>query len=166
MSKSAIWGLKSRPKHLQSHGINGIVPGIPTCAPPNHFTHYHKLIPSHSPMGWTGLSQGLSHVPPLGIPPNLVSCPIPQSHGSDGTVPGILTSGIYTPKSQCPVPSHSPMGWTGLSHRFSHVPPSGIPSNTSVLSHPTVPWDGQDCPRDCHMSHTQVYPQIPVSCPV
>jgi len=123
------------------------------CSP----THNHQLIPSHSPMGWTGPSQGFSHVPPSGIPTNPsvlscpmvpwdgrdrprdshmshhqvyplipVSCPVPWSHGMDGTVPGILTCPIlrYTPKSQCPVPSHSPMGWMRLSHIFSSYSPT------------------------------------------
>ena len=91
-----------------------------------------------------------------------------QSHGMDGTAHGILTCPIfeYTPKSQCPVPSYSPVGWTGLSTGFSHVPSSSIPPNPSVPSHPTVLWDGRDCPWDSHMSHPQVYPQIPVSRPV
>ena len=154
---------------------------------------------SYSPMGWTGLPIGFSHVPSLSIPPNPsvpsrptvlwdgrdcqwdshmshpqvypqipVSRPILQSCGMDGTVYWILTCPIlkYTPKSQCPVSSHSPVGWTGLSMGFSHVPSLSIPPNPSVPSRPAVLWDGRDCPWDSHMSHPQVYPQIPVSRPV
>ena len=97
-----------------------------------------------------------------------MSRPVLQSCGMDGTVNGILTCPIleYTPKSQRPIPSYSPVGWSGLSMGFSHVPSSSIPPNPSVLSHPTVLWDGQDCPWDSHVSHPQVYPQIPVSRPV
>ena len=97
-----------------------------------------------------------------------VSRPVLQSCGMDGTVHGILTCPIlkYTSKSQCPVPSYSPVGWTGLSMGFSHVPSSSIPPNPSVPSHPTVLWDGRDCPWDSHMSHPQVYLQISVSRPV
>ena len=70
------------------------------------------LIPQffYSPMGWTGLSMGFSHVPPLGI-------------------------------SQCPIPSHSPVGWTGLCMGFSHVSPWGI-SQCPVPSHSPVGWTG------------------------
>ena len=54
---------------------------------------------SYSPMGWTGLPMGFSHVPIL----------------------------KYTSKSQCPVLSYSPVGWTGLSMGFSHVPSFKVP---------------------------------------
>ena len=101
-------------------------------------------------------------------------------------------SAIWSPKSQ--TNSHSPMGWTGLSMGFSRVPPRGIPPNPSVLSRPMVPWDGQACPWDSHVSYPYVfppnpsilcrpiipwdgqaypwdsypyvYPQVPVSCPI
>ena len=105
----------------------------------------------------------------------------------DGTVYGILTcpTQTHTPKSRCPVPSYSPMGWTGLSQIPVSRPISeshgmdrtvhGIlmgshtdvyPSNPSVPSHPTVPWDGWDCPWDSNVSHPDVYSQIPVSRPI
>ena len=119
-------------------------PHVPAC----------HLVPqsSYSPMGWTGLSMGFSHVPswvyPMQCPVpshspvgwdwtvhgiltcpilGLSQCPVPSHSpvGWDGTVHGILTCPIlkYTSKSQCPVPSHSPVGWTGLSMGFSHGPP-------------------------------------------
>ena len=213
----------------QSCGMDGTVHGILTCPILKYTSKSQCPIPSHSPVGWTGLSMGFSHVPSSSIPPNPsvpsrptvlwdgrdcpwdshmshpqvylqipVSHPVPQSCGMDGTVHGILTCPIlkYTPKSQCPIPSYSPVGWMGLSMRFSrpilkytskshcpvpsyspvgwtglstgfsHVPSSSIPPNPSDPSHPTVLWDGRDCPWDSHMSHPQVYPQIPVSRPV
>ena len=119
-------------------------PHVPAC----------HLVPqsSYSPMGWTGLSMGFSHVPSWG----LSQCPVPSHSpvGWDWTVHGILTCPIlkYTSKS-------SPVGWTGLSMGFSHVPSSNIPPNL-------VLWDRRDCPWDSHMSHPQIYLQIPVSQPI
>ena len=113
-------------------------PHVPAC----------HLVPqsSYSPMGWKGLSMGISHVPSWGSS----QCPVPSCSpvGWDGTFHGILTCPIlkYTSKS-------SPVGWTGLSMGFSYVPSSNIPPNPSVPSHPTVLWDGRDCPWDSHMSH-------------
>ena len=155
--------------------MDGTVHGILTCPILEYTSKSQCPVPSYSPVGWTGLSMGFSHVPSLSIPPNLsvpshptvlwdgrdcpwdshmshpqiylqisVSRPIPQSCGMDGTFHGILTCPIlkYTSKS-------SPVGWTGLSMGFSHVPSSNIPPNPSVLSQPTVQWD---CPLDSHMS--------------
>ena len=229
MSKSASWSPKSQTKFLQSHGMDETAHGILTCPILEYTPKSQCPVPSYSPVGWTGLSMGFSHVPSLSIPPNpsvpshptvlwdgrdcpwdsymshpqvypqipvsrpvLQSCgmdgtvheiltshpqvylqipvsrPVLQSCGMDGTVHWILTCPIlkYTPKSQCPVSSHSPVGWTGLSMGFSHVPSLSIPPNPSVPSRPAVLWDGRDCPWDSHMSHPQVYPQIPVSRPI
>ena len=95
---------------------------------------------------------GFSHVPSWG----LSQCPVPSHSpvGWDWTGHGILTCPIlkYTSKS-------SPVGWMGLSMGFSHVPSSNIPPNL-------VLWDGRDCPWDSHMSHPQIYLQIPVSRPI
>ena len=87
-------------------------------------------VPSHSSLGWMGLPIRFSHVPIL----------------------------KYTPKSQRPVPSYSPMGWTGLSMGFSHVPSSSISPKPSIPSHPTVPWDGRDCPWDSHVPSSSIPP--------
>ena len=57
-------------------------------------------------------------------PQILVSCPVPRPMGMDGTVPWTV-----------------PLVW------LWYTP------NPSVLSHPTVPWDGRDCPGDSHLSH-------------
>ena len=122
---------------LQSCGMDGTLHGILTCPILKYTSKSQCPVPSYSPVGWTGLSMGFSR-------------PILK----------------YTSKSQCPVPSYSPVGWTGLSMGFSHVPSSSIPPNPSVPSRPTVLWDGRDCPLDSHMSHPQVYLQIPVSRPV
>ena len=154
---------------------------------------------SYSPMGWTGLPMGFSHVPSLSIPPNPsvpshptvlwdgwdcpwdshmshpqvypqipVSRPVLQSCGMDGTVHGILTCPIlkYTPKSQCPVPSYSPVGWMGLSTGFSHVPSSSIYPQIPV-SRPVLQSCGMDgTVHGILTSHPQVYLQIPVSRPI
>ena len=214
---------------LRSCGMDGTVHGILTCPILKYTPKSQCPVLSCSPVEWTGLSTGFSHVPSSSIPPNPSvpshptvlwdgrdcpwdshvpsssippnpsvpsrpavlwdgrDCPldshmshpqvylqIPASHpilrscGMDGTVHGILTCPIlkYTPKSQCPVLSCSPVEWTGLSTGFSHVPSSSIPPNPSVPSHPTVLWDGRDCPLDSHMSHPQVYLQIPASHPI
>ena len=180
----------------QSCGMDGTFHGILTCPILKYTSKSQCPVPSHSPVGWTRLSMGFSHVPSSNIPPNLVlwdgrDCPwdshmshpqiylqIPVSHpilqscGMDGTVHGILTCPTlgYIPVSRpspqscgmdgtvhgiltCPILKYtsksSPVGWTGLSMGFSHVPSSNIPPNPSVLSQPTVPWD---CPLDSHMS--------------
>ena len=191
MSKSASWSPKSRTKFLQSHGMDGTVHGILTCPILKYTPKSQCPVPSYSPVGWTGLSTGFSHVPSSSIPPNPsvpshptvlwdgrdcpwdshmshpqvypqipVSRPVLQSCGMDGTDHWILTCPIlkYTPKSQCPIPSYSPVGWTGLSMGFSHVPSSSIPPNPSVPSHPTVLWDGRDCPWDSHVPSSSIPP--------
>ena len=154
---------------LQSCGMDGTAHGILTCPILKYTSKSQCPVPSYSPVGWTGLPMGFSHVPSLSVYLQIpVSRPVLQSCGMDRTAHGILTCPIleYTPKSQRPIPSYSPMGWMGLSMGFSHVPSSSIPPNPSVPSHPTVLWDGRDCPWDSHMSHPQVYPQIPVSRPI
>ena len=126
----------SRPV-LQSCGMDGTVHGILTCPILKYTPKSQRPVPSCSPVGWTGLSMGFSHVPSSSIPPN------PS------------------------VPSHPTVLWDGWDCPWdSHVPSSSIPPNPSVPSHPTVLWDGQDCPWDSHMSHPQVYPQIPASHPI
>ena len=153
---------------LQSCGMDGTVHGILTCPILKYTPKSQCPVPSCSPVGWTGLSMGFSHVPSSSIPPKS-QCPVPSYSpvGWTGLSMGFSRPILkYTPKSQCPIPSYSPVGWTGLSMGFSHVPSSSIPPNPSVPSRPTVLWDGQDCPWDSHMSHPQVYPQIPVSRPI
>ena len=144
------WGLSQCPVPSCSPvGWDWTVHGILTCPILKYTSKSQCPVPSHSPVGWDGTFHGILTCPTLGYIP--VSRPIPQSCGMDGIVHGILTCPIleYTSKSQCPVPAHSPVGWTGLSMEFSHVPSSNIPPNPSVLSQPTVPWD---CPLDSHMS--------------
>ena len=165
--------------HVPSLSIppNLSAPSCPTvlwdgrdCPLDSHMSHprVYPSVPSHR---WTGLSMGFAHVPSLStylqIP---VSRPVLQSCGMDRTAHGILTCSIleyipksqcpvpsyspvgwtglsmgfscpilkYTSKSQCPIPSYSPVGWMGLSTGFSHVPSSSIPPNPSVPSRPAV----------------------------
>ena len=91
-------------------------------------------IPSHSPMdGQAGLSMGFSHVPTQGVPPNPSVPSRPIVPWMDGTVHGNVTCLIleYTPESQCPVPLHSSVGWTGLSMGLLHISCSSRPPNPS-----------------------------------
>jgi len=138
--------------YCPSTGKVGLPQGFPYILPPLP-PRLDVLSPSTVP--WDGRDcprdSHTSH--PQVYPLIPVSCPVPWSHGMDRSVPGILTCPIlrYTLKSQCPVPSHSPMG-------FSHIPLSRRPQvdrcprrshspslrYISVLSNPPVPWDGHD----------------------
>ena len=68
----------------------------------------------------TGLSSVIPSIPcPIGLYRIHEDCTVLQQ---DRTVSGIsLHSPTLTSKIQCPVLSHSPMGWTGLSLGFSHM---------------------------------------------
>ena len=118
---------------------------------------------SYSPMGWTGLPMGFSHVPSSSIPPNpsALSRPIVLWDGRYCPWDSHMSHPqVYPPNPS--VPSRPTILWDGRDCPWdSHVPSSSIPPNPSVPSHPIVLWDGRYCPWDSHMSHPQVYPPNP-----
>lgn len=112
--------------------------------------------------------------PSLGLacPPPPLPHPISQSHGVDGTILGILKRPTlrYTEYwVDPPIPGvlsyHTVHGVRVQDlPRDSHMSKPQVDSPVhGILSHPTVPWGGQDHLRD-HMSHPQVDFGI-LSCP-
>ena len=126
--------------------------------------HIPLSILSHCTMGQVGLSMGV-HCPTWG-PPYPTVRPIPQYHGTGGTIHGSPLSLLKGPISHCP--SYPTVPWDRWDCPWeSTVPPEGPHIPLSVLSHstmgqvglsmgvhcptwgppyPTVPWDRWDCP--------------------
>ena len=97
--------------------------------------HIPLSVLSHSTMGQVGLSMGV-HCPSLRAPYPTVR-PIPQYHGTGGTVHGSPISHLRAPISHCP--SYPTVPWDRWDCPWeSTVPPEGPHVPLSVLSHCTM----------------------------